>query len=92
MMSYEMNEVMRRLTLATIIFLPLGLLTGYFVRACGMNFDNMWSVHRPGATDLLFWEISIPVLLVIVFLFMFQDIKRLGHYMQKRATRQSVTK
>ncbi|PPQ78053.1 hypothetical protein CVT25_015598 [Psilocybe cyanescens] len=39
--SYEMNIVMNRLTLATIIFLPLTLLTGYF----GMNFAHFWSVE-----------------------------------------------
>ncbi|KAJ6529715.1 hypothetical protein B0H19DRAFT_1384865 [Mycena capillaripes] len=30
MPSYEMNEVMRRLTLVSIVFLPLTLLAGYF--------------------------------------------------------------
>lgn len=47
MASYEMNKVMRRLTLATIIFLPLTLLTGYF----GMNFQRMWSLE--GHSDVV---------------------------------------
>lgn len=56
MASYEMNNVMRTLTLATVIFYPLTLLTGYF----GMNFEAMWSVQHN--SDLLFWEIAIPVM------------------------------
>ncbi|KAJ7074378.1 magnesium transporter [Mycena amicta] len=80
MASYEMNQVMRRLTLATIIFLPLTLLTGYF----GMNFTAMWSVKNN--SDLLFWIIALPLMGVIVPLFLYQDIKKAVHYLQKVVT------
>ncbi|KAF8527557.1 hypothetical protein BU17DRAFT_81765 [Hysterangium stoloniferum] len=78
MASYEMNEVMRRLTLATIIFLPLTLLTGYF----GMNFATQPSVQEH--SDVLFWEISIPVMIVVVSLFMWDDVIRMKHYLEKK--------
>ncbi|KAF9225244.1 hypothetical protein BS17DRAFT_778349 [Gyrodon lividus] len=76
--SYEMNEVMRRLTLATIIFLPLTLLTGYF----GMNFESMWSVDLH--SDIMFWVIAVPVMAVVIPIFMWPDIKRIAHYTAKR--------
>ncbi|KAI0370066.1 hypothetical protein BV20DRAFT_1019543 [Pilatotrama ljubarskyi] len=78
MVSYEMNETMRRLTLATIIFMPLTLLTGYF----GMNFARMDSVQLH--SDALFWEIAIPVMVVVIVLFMYNDFKGMAHYLSKR--------
>ncbi|KAI0271450.1 hypothetical protein BC834DRAFT_859558 [Gloeopeniophorella convolvens] len=87
MASYEMNEVMRRLTLATIIFLPLTLLTGYF----GMNFDNMWTIHH-GHTDLVFWIIALPVMSVVAPSFMWPDIVRMVHYIKKRMLARDVKK
>ncbi|KAF6754206.1 magnesium transporter [Ephemerocybe angulata] len=84
--SYEMNEVMRRLTLATIIFLPLTLLTGYF----GMNFNWMWSVQKN--SDVLFWIIALPLMAIVIPMFMMDDIKRGIHYIGKRMTASKAAK
>ncbi|KZT07236.1 uncharacterized protein LAESUDRAFT_758642 [Laetiporus sulphureus 93-53] len=86
MVSYQMNEVMRRLTLVTIIFLPLSFLSGYF----GMNFQNMWSTTTH--TDVFFWEIAFPVMAVTIPLFMMPDLRRIVHYLEKRIIRRQVRK
>ncbi|VDB86233.1 unnamed protein product [Peniophora sp. CBMAI 1063] len=79
MASYDMNNVMRSLTLVTVIFFPLTLLTGYF----GMNFQFMWSIGH-GHSDILFWEIALPVLAICIPLFLWGDIMRVAHYLKKR--------
>ncbi|TCD67881.1 hypothetical protein EIP91_011815 [Steccherinum ochraceum] len=87
MTSYEMNEVMRRLTLATIIFLPLTLLTGYF----GMNFTNMWTIGH-NHTDLVFWAIALPVMGIVIPIFLWNDLTRMWHYAKKRMVQRTVKK
>ncbi|KAF7316448.1 CorA-like protein [Mycena indigotica] len=91
--SYEMNEVMRRLTLASIIFLPLTLLAGY----AGMNFQypdvatNMWfTSHKHN--DVTFWAIAIPVLAVTMAIFLGPDIRRMVSYVRKKVLTQNALK
>ncbi|KAI3612960.1 putative magnesium-like protein [Moniliophthora roreri] len=68
----------RRLALASIVFLPLTLMTGYF----GMNFDPMWSVQQN--SDIFFWKIAVPVMCVVIPLFLSEDIRRMIHYVRKQ--------
>ncbi|KAJ7193572.1 magnesium transporter [Mycena pura] len=86
MTSYETNEVMRRLMLVTVIFLPLTLLTGYF----GMNFENMWSVKHQHA-DWIYWAIALPIMAIVLPLFLGPDIRRMVHYARKKVlTRKAI--
>lgn len=85
MASYQMNEVMRVFTLVTIIFLPLTFLSGYF----GMNFnqDHFPALHHG---DIFFWEVALPILAVVIPIFMWSDIIRGKHYVEKHYLRRST--
>ncbi|KIK68807.1 hypothetical protein GYMLUDRAFT_68637 [Collybiopsis luxurians FD-317 M1] len=88
--SYEMNVIMRRLTLITVICLPLTFLTGYG----GMNFSGppMWWTKDPTHTDVWFWIVALPVMAVVIPCFFIPDIKRLYNAMRNKKVSQNALK
>ncbi|KAJ7075338.1 hypothetical protein B0H15DRAFT_806274 [Mycena belliarum] len=78
MASYSMNDTMRALTTITIICLPLTFVSGYF----GMNFSEV--TWKSEWTDILFWVIALPCVMVISPLFIVPDIKKMIHYLRTR--------
>lgn len=62
--SHRLNQIMRVLTIATVIFMPLGLLAGVY----GMNFDNMPELHWQYSYFVVVGVmLSVVITLVIIF-------------------------
>jgi Mg2+ and Co2+ transporter CorA len=78
-LSYEMNEAMKMLTIATIIFLPPTFVTGYF----GQNWSEQPLIVY-GNSDIIYWIITLPFTAVIIAVFLWKDIWRAIHWMHKR--------
>lgn len=64
MVSHRTNKVVNRLTILSMIFLPLGFFTGVF----GMNFEHMQGLDWPHAYKA-FWVLSAAFVVVLIFLF-----------------------
>jgi len=67
--SAYQNETMRQLTAATILFLPMTFITGYF----GMNFEHL---HGLDKGDAYFWSIAVPVVFATVVCLMWGGLGR----------------
>ncbi len=66
--AHRTNEIMRILTVVTVIFMPLTLITGIF----GMNVDDLPLVHSKGA----FWWIIVGMLGLAVALWLWFSARR----------------
>jgi hypothetical protein len=77
---------MRQLTMASMIFLPLTFITGYF----GMNFNtDLWpELVYNGPT--YFWKIAIPVTVAVMVILMYTYIRRLFKTLSRQVVRKGV--
>ncbi|MBP6563696.1 MAG: magnesium/cobalt transporter CorA [Neisseriaceae bacterium] len=63
--SNQLNKQMRLLTVITLIFMPLTLITGIY----GMNFDHMPELHWPYGYYMVLGGMALMVTAMVVFLY-----------------------
>ncbi|VEU19489.1 DEKNAAC100864 [Brettanomyces naardenensis] len=68
-LSVETNRSMQRLSLITVIFLPLSFWTGYY----GMNFEKFGDLQRDVS---FYWELAIPFCVVLMIIIMRKEIRK----------------
>ncbi len=66
--SHRLNNIVKVLTIITVIFIPLGFLAGLY----GMNFDNIPELHYKYSYYVI---LSIMVVIVVGLLILFKRIK-----------------
>lgn len=77
------TDMLLRLTTATIFFLPMTFITGYF----GMNIEDFPAIRH---NETYFWIIAIPVIFVTMVILMKDNIGRwFTKHVQRRGIKQS---
>jgi magnesium transporter len=66
--SQRMNQIMKTLTIVSVIFMPLTFIVGVY----GMNFDNMPELHNPNGYFTV-WIVMVLLVIAMVIYFKRKD-------------------
>ncbi|OXG09746.1 hypothetical protein C367_07056 [Cryptococcus neoformans Ze90-1] len=79
-LSFQTNASMERLSIVTVVFLPLTFIASYF----GMNFTGFDQIEGPVS---YFWKVAIPCTVAFFVVFSFGYIKRFAVTTTRRFAR-----
>ncbi|WVQ94602.1 hypothetical protein IAU59_001682 [Kwoniella sp. CBS 9459] len=79
-LSFQTNESMERLSIVTVLFLPLTFIASYF----GMNFDDFDALHQDVA---YFWKIAIPCTVAFFVIFSFSYLRAASETLYRKLMR-----